>query len=318
MKLHRGYCVASTLMLLLLSSLPVQADWLDWWKNAEQQAEDAYEAGDSDTLLELAPNDLWRGLGEHQAGDYQAASRSFGKAAEQLRADGARDAARTALYNQGVSDVLSGQYQQAIDRFDQLLAEEPADVDAQTNRQIAQQLLELEQRQQEQGDGSRDADQGEESQDGQSGGEQEGESDSAQGADQPDEQSGGEQSGNQGESGNDSQANSSSGSEGGSQSQDDTADSQPESEEQQRQEAQAAREALDAEAERSQQQDERSGSEDTDSVGRELNQPLSETEQALEQQLRRIPDDPAGLLRRKLEQSHRIEFPEVGDAIEPW
>ena len=47
-------------------------------------------------------------------------------------------------------------------------------------------------------------------------------------------------------------------------------------------------------------------------------EPLTESEQATEQWLRRIPDDPAGLLRRKLEQSHRIEYPEVRNAQEPW
>ena len=49
-----------------------------------------------------------------------------------------------------------------------------------------------------------------------------------------------------------------------------------------------------------------------------MERPLSEGEQATEQLLRRIPDDPAGLLRRKLEQSHRSEYPEVRDAREPW
>jgi Ca-activated chloride channel family protein len=49
-----------------------------------------------------------------------------------------------------------------------------------------------------------------------------------------------------------------------------------------------------------------------------MQRPLTESEQATEQLLRRIPDDPAGLLRRKLEQSHRSEYPEVRDADEPW
>jgi len=38
---------------------------------------------------------------------------------------------------------------------------------------------------------------------------------------------------------------------------------------------------------------------------------MTEREQATEQWLRQIPDDPDGLLRRKLLQNHRSEYPNV-------
>jgi len=51
-------------------------------------------------------------------------------------------------------------------------------------------------------------------------------------------------------------------------------------------------------------------------AGRE--EPLTESQQATEQWLRQIPDDPSGLLRRKLQQSHRNDYPSVQDLREPW
>jgi len=50
----------------------------------------------------------------------------------------------------------------------------------------------------------------------------------------------------------------------------------------------------------------------------ESEEPLSEQQQAIEQWLRQIPDDPAGLLRNKLEQSHRLEYPGVQSSDERW
>lgn len=47
-------------------------------------------------------------------------------------------------------------------------------------------------------------------------------------------------------------------------------------------------------------------------------QPMTEDQQATEQWLRQIPDDPSGLLRRKLVQSHRTKYPEVQNGGQAW
>lgn len=47
-------------------------------------------------------------------------------------------------------------------------------------------------------------------------------------------------------------------------------------------------------------------------------QPMTEDQQATEQWLRQIPDDPAGLLRRKLVQSHRSKYPQVQNGGQAW
>lgn len=47
-------------------------------------------------------------------------------------------------------------------------------------------------------------------------------------------------------------------------------------------------------------------------------QPMTEDQQATEQWLRQIPDDPSGLLRRKLIQSHRTKYPQVQNGGQAW
>ena len=71
-----------------------------------------------------------------------------------------------------------------------------------------------------------------------------------------------------------------------------------------------AEELLNAEAE---EDEEPSGS-----AAQESNLPLTEQQQATEQWLRQIPDDPAGLLRNKLLQSHQLEYPGVQSSEERW
>jgi len=48
------------------------------------------------------------------------------------------------------------------------------------------------------------------------------------------------------------------------------------------------------------------------------NNQLTEQQQATEQWLRQIPDDPAGLLQRKLQNRHMTDYPEVRDSAKPW
>lgn len=322
MRLHRQAVVSCVLGLCLCYGTTLQADWKDLWQTPQQRALKSYEEGEFDRLLNEAPDSTWTGLGQFHNQDYPAASQTFGSRAEELRAAGDIEAANTARYNQGVSDVMAGRFQEAIDRFDAVLEEDPSFVDARHNREIARELLELQQQaqndpgqQQEQNQDGEQGDQGESGnqQDGQS---QNGEQSAEQ---QPDNAEGDTNSDASGDEESDNTASSSaqddpssSGSSG-----DDTSDPAGQSEEARQQAAEAAREALAAEA--AQQDGEQPSERETTEQGTRLSeQPLSEEEQATEQLLRRIPDDPAGLLRRKLEQSHRNDYPEVRDAAEPW
>ncbi len=322
-------------MLSLAGSSRVLADWQDWWQTREQQSAEAFEQSDHERLLQRAPDAAWRGLGHYQAGDFDAAAGAFGERAAELQQQGNLDAANRALYNQGVSEVRAGRYDDAIDHFDTVLESDPSFVDALSNREIAEQLKQLQQ-QQEQPSQSQSGDEGEPGE-----GQQEGEP--GQSGDQSEQGQSGDQDGsdeqgqsadstaeNQDGAGQDVSAGSASAEENAAESgesaeqdtaatgaqDDDGASGETEAERQAA--SDAAQRALDAEA-RQAGDASAEPSDSTDATsGIDEERPLSESEQATEQLLRRIPDDPAGLLRRRLQQSHRIEYPEARDGREAW
>lgn len=289
-------------MVIALSSFQsvAIADWANLWSTPEQRAKKAFESGDHEALLDQAPDGNWKGLGQFQSGDYDAASQTFSE----------MDTPQ-ALYNQAVSDAMGGRYQEALANFDTLLADDPEHADAAHNREIVQKLIELQEQQQQQQQ-SQQGEQGDGSDQSQEQGEQQQDQQQSQDGQQSDESTQGDEQSQQ--QGSDQNSEQSPGNDGNQQSDTDSGGTQSDAE----RSAEDARQALAAEAEQGEQSED-SGAEQSEASGiSEEERPLTESEQATEQWLRRIPDDPAGLLRRKLEQSHRNEFPEVRDAIDPW
>lgn len=281
------------------------ADWSSWWRTPEQQAAAAYESGDIDQLKSVAPDDAWNGVAAHESGDYENAARLFDEESERQRLAGDLDAANRTLYNRGVSEVRAGQYEKAVSTFDQVLEQAPEFTDAKHNREIAQQLIQQQAQEQQQhaGDNQEESsDQGEQSGD---------QSDSSDSGEQQSDAQSSEQSSQDEQSEQDS-----AGADGQQDEAGDDARAEPEASQEQAQ--QDARDALEAEAQSGGETGSDENENEDDSGLVQTEQPMSESEQATEQWLRRIPDDPAGLLRRKLEQSHRTEYPEVRDAPEPW
>ena len=297
-----------TLLLMFCVSGQVVADWQDWWRTPEQQARAAFDKGDNEQLIRLAPDAAWQGVAEHESADYESAAKTFDGVVTQQDLAGNTGEATRALYNRAVSEVRSGEYEKAVESFDQVLERNPEFADAQYNREIASQLVQQQEQQQQSPSQPQEGDES---------GDQSDDDSESQASSSDDEQS---QSGEQQQSDSEASENSEqaeSGAEQGAEQSDDSDVSEAESEAQQLRDQQAARDALDAEARQGGDDDEESDQEGPlSAVQRE--EPLSESEQATEQWLRRIPDDPAGLLRRKLEQSHRIEYPEVRNAQEPW
>lgn len=297
------HLVAASLLLLGLCGFSSAsfAGWADWWLTPEQRAEKAYEREDIDELTKVAPTTDWRGIGEYESGDFAKSANTFSEAAAEHRLAGDDTALNDALYNQGVSQVQNGSYQEAIDNFDTVISRDPSHADAIHNRDIAEKLLQLQQQTEPQ---SGDGEQGEQ----QNGEQQQTDSEQQQSdSGQPSESNDSEQSENQSEQ----QADQSSNQNDGEQDAQQQAAPQP-SEQDQRD----AEQALAAEAASNSEANEQNEQMSSDSDSVEL--PMSEADQAAEQMLRRIPDDPAGLLRRKLQQSHISDFPDVGDAREPW
>ncbi len=280
----------------------------DWWQTPEQQAELAWRKGNNEALSEIAPDEEWQAVSDYLNGDYESAKSAFGQAASAVNnADALR-----AMFNEATSAIQLGEYPQAIAQLEAVLSEQPENTEAARNKAIAERLLELSQQDQQQ-QSSGGSDQSGQSENNEQSGEQNNSSSdpSSQGSDTNQNQDGSQQD----QSSASDDAPSQSSNQDSDQGANTDAEAEPDitesaSPEQQQAEIDAAREALEqarqnAQAEQAQP--------DTDSP-QPVNggdEPISEEGQATEQWLRQIPDDPDDLLRRKLLQNHRNEYPDV-------
>ena len=171
-------------------------------------------------------------------------------------------------YNLGNAFAKQMRLEEAIEAYDEALKIDPENEDAAFNRQLVQELIE--QQQQQDGENQEQEDSGQEDQ------QQKGNSDQQQGGNEDQQQAGDSEQQQHGEN----------------------EDQQQEGEPEQQQQAGNEDQNQDEEADQQQSQVGEENQLDADS---EMD---SEEKQALEQWLRRIPDDPGGLLRRKFRSQH--------------
>ena len=279
---RRGWVAMLAIAVLPLSQPAEASLWDDLWFNKDQQAQRELDAGKAADAAELFENPEWRAVAEYEAGAYAQSAARF---AEQ---DDLRN-----LYNLGNALARQGEFESAIDAYEQVLEADPDNEDAAFNRDLLEQMMQnQESQQQDQGDEQQSSDQ--------SGGEsEESESDAS--------------SQNESSEGS-SESQSQSGEQNASQRDDEMSeeDMQALQEELQRAAEEAEKEAR--------QQSPQLSEEQLEALRRE-----QEQQQAMEQWLRRIPNDPGGLLRRKF----RYQYQRMGrdqdgnnlwpdDEVQPW
>lgn len=222
---------------LLLMPAPADAGlWDDLWQRRDQQAFEALRDGEpavAAALFDDGGDEPWRAAALYRSGEYAAA-------AEHYRSGGAT----ADLYNLGNALAQQQAYADAIEAYDAVLSRNPDHEDARFNKALVEELLERQQRAENDQQARQD-----------------------QGQENPE----------------DSTANP----EGGS-------DDSGEANEQQGEEQQPSDTA------QSQEQQSEARSEDGE-PSEELTASRDEKQDALEQWLRRVPDDPGGLLRRKFQ-----------------
>tara|TARA_B110000967_G_scaffold159817_1_gene165556 strand:- start:2919 stop:4799 length:1881 start_codon:yes stop_codon:yes gene_type:complete len=271
--------IALILLAPVLFSDPASAlGWQDLWKTADQQASEAMASGDAAIAQTLFKDRQWRGSAAYKAGDYESAISDY------LNFDSA-----DSHYNRGNALAHSGDLDAAIEAYDQALAMNPEMEDAQANRELLEQLKQ-QQKQQEQQDSenSEDSD-SEQSQDQQS---QDSQSQDSQPQDSDSEPQDPQDQQSQDQQQTDSQDS----------EQQDPAE-QGESEEQKSQE-QREQEQQDAEA-NAEPTEEPTEEPSTEEPSTEQSEAEKQAQQELEQWLRRVPDDPGGLLREKFRYQSR-------------
>ena len=263
------------------------------WLNPDQKAMKAFNAGNAEQAADLFKDNDWKAAAHYRAGNYE-------KSNELL----ASPESSTGYYNKGNALAKLGSYEEAIKAYDEALNMNPDNEDARFNRELVAKALEQQQEQQQQNsqqqDSSQDQQQQQDSQQQQQPQDQSQQQQDEQSSDQQqqDDQSAEEQQNAEQEQDQLTDVN--------EQKDDESKDEQ----EQEQPDAQQAEEQQDSEEQQlqAQQQDEAVEKEDAETV---------ESEQAIEQWLRRIPDDPGGLMRRKFIYQYR-QMPNQAQSQEPW
>ncbi len=124
--------ITPTLIIILaINPSPAQAfTWDDLWQRRDQQVNTALKDGDTNRAQTLADTPLERGAVYYRQGQYQAAAQAFA-------------AGNTAIdyYNRGNALAQAGEYQAAIAAYDAALTQDPQFADARYNRDLVQRQL---------------------------------------------------------------------------------------------------------------------------------------------------------------------------------
>ncbi|MDX1403947.1 MAG: VWA domain-containing protein [Woeseiaceae bacterium] len=274
-------------MLLLVFLLPVADpvyafEWQDLWLTKDQQAQRELANGNALEAGELFEDPAWQAVAKYRAGEYGPSAAGF---ASQDDIDN--------RYNFGNALARMGEFEAAIEQYEQVLEIDPDMEDAAYNRDLLKELME-------------------QNQDSQSGeqGDQQNSSESGGGAQQSEGQSQSDESGQEGSTGEPGEEGESSVRDQENVNQDDL-------------------EAMQAELERAAQEAQQAGEsqeqQGMSQVDAEAMRRAQEQRQAMEQWLRRIPDDPGGLLRRKFRYQYQRQgrdqdgnnlWPD--DEVQPW
>jgi len=277
---RRGWVMVLAIGLLPLIEPAEASLWEDLWRTKDQQAERQLQEGHAEDAAALFEDPEWQAVARYHAGDYVDSAARFAEQGDTRN-----------LYNLGNALARQGEFESAIDAYEEVLEVDPGDADAEYNRDLLQELMEQqESEQQNQGDQQESSDQ--------SGG------DSQESESSPDSES----------------------TDGSSQS--DSESSEQDVSQRDQEASEEDMQALQEELQRAAEEAEQKSDQETAQLSEEELEALrraQEQQQAMEQWLRRIPNDPGGLLRRKF----RYQYQRMGrdqdgnnlwpdDEVQPW
>lgn len=254
-----------------------------WFKTADQRGQIAYEKQDYGEAAQQFNDPMWRGAAHYRNGNYEAALQAFSGVET-----------TDSLYNQGNSLAKLGRLQEAIDAYDTVIQNDPGHQQAIDNKALLEKLLQ-QQEQQDQSNNNQQSDQ-DNSDEQSSEGEQNQSDDSASEDPEQSQQDSEQQSGTESE---------------GDASQDDKSDNaqqEPSEGESEMRENEMPPPSEQESQDQSEQQNQMSQSEqsptENQSMQGQQSEELTDEEreqlQRIESLLRKIPDDPAYLLQRKM------------------
>jgi Ca-activated chloride channel family protein len=276
------------MLLVFILPVPQQAyafSWDDLWKTRDQQAQELLEEGRAEDAARLFEDPRWRAVANYRSGEYSGSAAGFASAEDV-----------ESLYNLGNALARLGEFESAIDAYEEVIAMNPDAADAIYNRDLLKDMLE----------------QNQDSQNGEQGN-QDNASESGGGAQQSEGQSQSEQTGDE-----------SSGGDPGAEGQDGEQSVRDE-ENVNQEDLEALQEELERAAQEAQQSGEPQEQQGMSEAEAEQMRRAQEQQQAMEQWLRRIPDDPGGLLRRKFRYQYQRQGKDQDgnnlwpdDEVQPW
>lgn len=278
--------------------------WDRLWQNPDQLGAEYFSQDEYQTAADLFEDPHWKATALYQAGRYEEAAQLWA----------GTDTAR-AHYNRGNALAMSAQLPQAIEAYNQALAIKPDMRDAAKNKALLEKLLQQQEQQeqeqeQEQNQSEQDSDSGE--QNGESGdqsSQQQGPGQESEDGSQQSDQNGEQQSSESGDAGEQQSSSDASQSENDGQSGEDASQQQNAAAGQQGpQQLQEGDEQAQLSAAGAEQQDASGEPEQRSQATGMVEQEsalLPEQQQALEQWLRRLPDEPGALMRRKFERQQQ-------------
>lgn len=284
---RRGLLMVLALGLFIQPQISHAFKWQDLWLNKDQQAYNQLQEN-PEVAQQLAQNPRLKGTAAYRAQAYQQAIEQL-QALQQVNADD--------HYNLGNALAQAGDLEAALEQYKQALEIAPDDKDTLYNKKIVEQALKQQNKQ--------SSDQSDSNQNQKQNGEQQNNPESEQQTGDGQEQNNQDSEDQQGQ---DSQSKQQKDQESEQQKQQAQKDASKESDQQERAEESSQQQATEEQSKEQQQlspEEQQQQAEEAQRLAQEeaLN---AEEQQAIEQWLRRIQDDPGGLMRRKfLYQYHR-------------
>ena len=257
-----------------------QKTWQSLWQTSDQQGMALLKQGKSEEAGMMFDNNDWQGISQYRADNFEQAIESLGQSESS-----------EAHYNRANALARAGKLQEALDAYGEQLALGDNE-DARFNRELVEKLI----KQQSQNQSSDSDDKNN--------------SDSKNQQDKNQQQSA-DETGNSNKSEEDKQS--------------DDAENEAREGEQESSDKKTAKGKSDKKQDETEQNVAQKADESKENkkdpetkASAASSNDISEDEQAMQQWLNRIPDDPADLLRRKLRLKHQLEYAGTGDGEKPW
>jgi len=295
------------------------------WSSPDQKAMQAFNAGDIDSAAEQFTRPEWKASAYYRKGDYEAAAKT-------LENTGYSDG----YYNRANALAQLGNYEEAIKAYDKAIALDDKNDDAKYNREQVKKALKQQQQQNSDKKDSEQQNSDQQSDQQKNSEQQKSEQQDSQKQEQPDNNQSPEKDTAQDEQ--QSSEKQSQDQQQGKEDQDKNKDAEnqqlkqrdAQAEKEQQQEEQRQYEEEQKEQKKDQKNDEQNSDIENKEVENKeskekpqeievnpMEASITEQEKATEQWLKRIPDDPGGLLRRKFLYQYK-QIPNQNDDNEPW